>query len=167
MKLPKRKLPFYVPILTGLFLVTIGGLVLATALGLVPTTSHDFHSPRWMVAAVGAGLFFGGVVIWLPKRAPVWLTTGLGVLVWLMLLSVLNYTALVPGQIPTASGLNVGPFSQKPIDPSTNHLMVGTLAVVADLYSLWWIAQRVWKLPTLTQIWKNMLAKRRNGLGGK
>jgi predicted secreted protein len=167
MKSPKRKLPFYVPILTGLFLVTIGGLVLVTALGLVPTTSQDFHSPRWMVGAVGAGLFFGGVLIWLPRRAPVWLSTGLGVLVWVMLLAVLNFTALVPSQIPTAGGLNVGPFTQTPIDPKTNRLMVGTLAVVADLYSVWWIIQRVYKLPTLTQIWNDLVAKRRKNLGGK
>jgi hypothetical protein len=167
MKSSKRKLPFYVPILTGLFLVTIGGLVLATAVGLVPTTSQDFHSPRWMVGAVGAGMFFGGVLIWLPKRAPGWLSTGLGVLVWLMLLSVVNYTALVPSQTPPASGLNVGPFTQRPIDPSTNHLMVGTLAVIADLYSVWWIVQHVWKLPSLTQIWKNLVVRRRNNLGGK
>ena len=167
MKSPKRKLPFYVPILTGLFLVTIGGLVLATALGFVPTTSQDFHSPRWMVAAVGAGLFFGGVLIWLPRRAPGWLSTGLGVLVWLMLLAVVNYTALFPGQTPPANGLNVGPFTQTPIDPNTNHLMVGTLAVVADLYSVWWIVQRVWKLPSLIQIWRDLIERRRNGLGGK
>jgi hypothetical protein len=167
MKLHKRKLPFYVPILTGLFLVTIGGLVLATALGIVPTTSQDFHSPRWMVAAVGAGLFFGGLVIWLPKRAPSWISTGLGVLVWLMLLAVLNYTALFPSQIATATGLNVPPFTQTPIDPGTNRLMVGTLAIVADLYSLWWVVQRVWKLPTLTQIWQGLVARRRNGVGGK
>ena len=165
MKIPKRKLPFYVPILTGLFLVTIGGLVLATALGLVPTTTQDFQSPRWMVGAVGAGLFFGGVLIWLPRRAPSWLSTGLGVLVWLMLLAVLNYTALVPSQTPPASGLNVGPFTQAAADPKTNHLMVGTLAVVADLYSVWWIIQRIWKLPTLTQIWKDLAAKRKNKLG--
>ena len=159
MKLPKRKLPFYVPILTGLFLVTIGGLVLATVLGLVPTTSQDFHSPRWMVGAVGAGLLFGGVVIWLPKRAPQWLTTGLGVLVWLMLLSVLNYTALAPNLTPLPSTLNVGPFTQAPFDPGTSRLMVGTLAVVADAYSVWWVAQRVWKLPSLGEILKNITSR--------
>jgi hypothetical protein len=167
MKLRKRKLPWYVPILTGLFLVTIGGLVLATALGIVPTTSQDFHSPRWMVGAVGAGLFFGGLVIWLPKRAPSWMSIGMGVIVWVMLLSVLNYTALAPGQTPLPSGVNVGPFSQAPFDPNTSKLMVGTLSVVADLYSVWWLAQRIWKLPSLSQIWKNLLLVRRNRSGDK
>ncbi len=167
MKLHKRKLPFYVPILTGLFLVTIGGLVLATALGLVPTTTQDFHSPRWIVGAVGAGMFFGGLVIWLPKRAPGWLSTGLGVLVWLMLLSVLNFTALAPGQTPLPSGVNVGPFTQAPFDPNTSKLMVGTLSVVADAYSVWWVVQRIWKLPSLYQIWKNLVERRRNDAGGK
>ena len=145
------------PILTGLFLVTIGGLVLATVLGLVPTTSQDFHSPPWMVGAVGAGMLFGGIVIWLPKRAPSWVSTGLGVVVWLMLLSVLNYTALAPGLTPLPSSLNVGPFTQAPFDPNTSRLMVGTLAVVADGYSLWWVAKRVWKLPSWREIWKNIL----------
>jgi len=157
MKFQKRKLPFYVPILTGLFLVTIGGLVLATALGFIPTTSQDFHSPRWMVGAVGAGLFFGGVLIWLPRRAPRWISTGLGVLVWLMLLSVLNYTALAPGLTPLPSGVNVGPFTQAPFDPATSRLMVGTLAIVADAYSVWWVVKRVWKLPSERQIWKNIM----------
>jgi len=159
MKLRKRKLPWYVPILTGLFLVTIGGLVLATVLGLVPTTSQDFHSPRWMVGAVGAGLLFGGLVIWVPKSAPKWISTAMGVFVWLMLLAVLNYTALAPGQTPLPSGVNVGPFTQAPFDPNTSKLMVGTLAVVADAYSLWWIAQRVWKLPSLTEILKNFMSR--------
>jgi hypothetical protein len=167
MKSPKRKLPFYVPILTGLFLVTIGGLVLATALGLVPTTSTDFHSPRWMVGAVGAGMFFGGMVIWLPKRAPRWIATGLGVLVWMMLLLVLNYTALAPGLTPLPSGVNVGPFTQAPFDTNTSRLMVGTLSIVADLYSVYWVVQKIWKLPSLPQIWKNIMAGRRNDAGGK
>jgi len=158
MKLPKRKLPFYVPILTGLFLVTIGGLVLATVLGLVPTNSHEFTSPRWMIGAVGVGLFVGGLVIWLPKRAPQWLSTGLGIVVWLMLLLVLNYTALAPSQTPVPSGLPVGPFTQSPVDPATGKLMVGTLSVVADAYSVWWVAQRVWKLPSLGQIVKNYMS---------
>jgi hypothetical protein len=161
MKLPKRRLPFYVPILTGLFLVTIGGLVLATALGMIPTGSQDFHSPRWMVGAVGAGMFFGGVVIWLPRRAPQWISTGLGVLVWLMLLSVLNYTALAPDPNPLPVGLTVGPFTQPPFDQPTSKLMVGTLAVVADAYSVWWVVQRVWKLPSLGQVWKNFLSRRK------
>jgi hypothetical protein len=145
MKLPKRKLPFYVPLLTGLFLVTIGSLVLATALGLVPTNSQDFHSPRWMVGAVGAGLLFGGLVIWLPKRTPKWISTGLGIGVWLMLLAVLNYTAIASGQAPLPSGMSVGPFSQPAPDPTSGKLMVGTLALVADAYSVWWVVKRVWK----------------------
>ena len=145
MKSPKRKLPFYVPILTGLFLVTIGSLVLVTALGLIPTTSQDFHSPRWMVGAIGAGLLFGGVVIWLPKRAPQWISTGLGMTVWLILLLVLNYTALSPGQSPIPGELAVGPFLQSPVDPTSSRLMVGTLAAVADAYSVWWVIKRFWK----------------------
>ena len=145
MKLQKRKLPFYVPILTGLFLVTIGSLVLATALGVVPTNSQDFHSPRWMVGAVGAGLLFGGLVIWLPKSAPKWISTGLGIGVWIMLLAVLNYTAVASGETPLPGGMTVGPFSQPPPDPTSGKLMVGTLAVVADAYSVWWVVKRVWK----------------------
>ena len=147
MKLPKRKLPFYVPILTGLFLVTIGSLVLSTALGLIPTNSQDFHSPRWMIGAIGAGMLFGGVVIWLPRRAPQWISTGLGVAVWLMLLAVLNFTAAFPGQSPLPSGLTVGPFTQPGPDQTSGRLMVGTLAVVADAYSVWWAMRRVWKRP--------------------
>jgi hypothetical protein len=101
------------------------------------------------------------LVIWVPKRAPKWISTTLGVIVWLMLLAVLNYTALAPGQTPLPSGVNVGPFTQAPFDPNTSKLMVGTLSVVADLYSVWWIVQRVWKLPSLSEIWKNILLGRK------
>jgi hypothetical protein len=84
-----------------------------------------------------------------------------------MLLSVLNYTALAPGQTPLPSGVNVGPFTQAPFDANTSKLMVGTLAVVADAYSVWWVIQRVWKLPSLFQIWKGLLERRRNASGSK
>ena len=147
MKLPKRKLPFYVPILTGLFLVTIGSLVLATSLGMIPTNSQEYNSPRWMVGAIGAGMLFGGVVIWLPRRAPQWISTGLRMVVWLILLVVLNYTAISTGQSPLPSGLSVGPFTQPAPDQTSGRLIVGSLSVVADAYSVWWVVKRLWKRP--------------------
>ncbi len=147
MKLPRRKIPVYVPILTGLFLVTIGGLVLATVLGLIPTGSQEFHSPRWIIGAVGVGLLCGGFVVWLPKRTPQWISTILAMIVWLMLLLVLNYTAIAPGQALLPGGLAVGQITQPAPDPTNGKLIVGTLSLVADGYTVWWIIRRVWKWP--------------------
>jgi len=60
--------PFRIPPYFGIVLITMGGIILGAALGLVPTDGGRFMAPEWIIYGLSICLISGGLSLWLPEK---------------------------------------------------------------------------------------------------
>jgi hypothetical protein len=123
--------PLWIRILFGVVAALMGLLILGALAGLVPTDGGEFLAPTGILASLGAGLILFAVMLWVPRSAPAALRTGLGLLLFLLVAGVCNWTAFAPG-VRYTSETTIGGWTRSGEDPVGGRIAFGIVALVID-----------------------------------
>jgi len=123
--------PVWIRIVFGLGAALMGALILGALAGVVPTDGGVFAAPAAVILAIGAGLILFAVMLWVPRSAPAALRTALGLLLFLLVAGVCNWTAFAPG-VRYTSETTFGAWTSSAEDPVGGRIAFGVVALVID-----------------------------------
>lgn len=95
--------------LLGLVPLLMAVIILGALAGFVPTGDGKFLAPAWVIASIGAGLMLFALAVWIPGTAPKIVRSGLGLLLFVLVAIVCNWTAFAPGSATPPSSAS-GPY---------------------------------------------------------
>jgi hypothetical protein len=123
--------PVWIRTVFGVGAALMGLLILGALAGLVPTDGGAFLAPKGILAALGAGLVLFAVMLWVPRSAPAALRTALGLLLFLLVAGVCNWTAFAPG-VRYTSETTIGGWTTSGEDPVGGRIVFGAAALAID-----------------------------------
>jgi hypothetical protein len=117
--------------LFGGVMLLIGGIILGAWFGLVPTDGGQFLAPPLVIISLGFCFVLGGLTLWIPARAPVFLRTTFFFLSLVLLTILFNWTAFAPG-VRYASSTTFGPLTIGGSGNIGGRIAFGLAALVVD-----------------------------------
>ncbi len=124
----------------------VGGLIMALALGWIPSRPENFHSPRWVLGVAGGVFFLGGFAPLISRLGPDSVISRNFLLLFVgAFASIFNWIAFGPGPRRFSGGMSIGPFSSVArASEMSGRIAFGISAVFIDLVllSLLWKAMR-------------------------
>lgn len=123
---PWMRVPF------GLVPLVMGVIILGALAGFVPTGDGKFLAPVWVIASIGTGLVLFAVMVWIPGSSPVIVRSSLGLLLFVLVAIVCNWTAFAPG-VHYTTEFSLGPISQTGEDPVGGRIVTGLVAIAIDM----------------------------------
>lgn len=118
--------------LLGLVPLMMAVIILGALAGFVPTGDGKFLAPAWVIASIGAGLMLFAVAVWIPGTAPKIVRSGLGLLLFVLVAIVCNWTAFAPG-VRYTTEFSLGPLSHSGEDPTGGRIVTGLVAIAIDI----------------------------------
>ncbi len=123
--------PVWIRILFGIGSALMGALILGALAGVVPTDGGAFAAPAGVILALGTGLILFAVMLWIPRSTPSAVRTLLGVLLFLLVAGVCNWTAFAPG-VRYTSQTTIGSWTTSGEDPVGGRIVFGLVALAID-----------------------------------
>ena len=123
--------PVWIRILFGLGSALMGALILGALAGLVPTDGGAFAAPAGVILALGAGLILFAIMLCIPRSTPRALRTLLGVLLFVLVAGVCNWTAFASG-VRYTSQTTIGSWITTGEDPVGGRIVFGLVALAID-----------------------------------
>jgi hypothetical protein len=127
--------PRWITLLIGSVMMLMAALILGAVFGLVPTGTGQFLAPPVIIVSLGLCFVSGGLLLWLPHQAPVFLRGGLFTLGLLFLAITCNWTAFAPG-VAYYSSSSVGPLEFSGEDQVGGRIVFGLTAIAVNLLIL-------------------------------
>jgi hypothetical protein len=136
-----------IPALFALVPFAMAMLIFGAQLGVIPADDGVFFAPPPVITALWLGLLLFSFVVAIPRQAPAWLRTLMGLALMLLVGVVCNWTAFAPG-VRYTSTTSIGPFSSSGEDPIGGRIVFGLAALVVDailIGSLAYWARWAWR----------------------
>jgi hypothetical protein len=106
-------------------------IILGAFYGYIPADG-EFTAPPVIILSICICLLAAGMAILIPPGAPAILRTSLGIITFITLAAVCNWTAFAPGVTYTSSS-SIGPFSFEGEDQVGGRIVFGLVAIVVDI----------------------------------
>jgi hypothetical protein len=123
--------PRWIPILFGTVMILMALIILGAFYGYIPADG-EFTAPPVIILSICICLLAAGMAILIPPGAPAILRTSLGIITFITLAAVCNWTAFAPGVTYTSSS-SIGPFSFEGEDQVGGRIVFGLVAIVVDI----------------------------------
>jgi cytochrome bd-type quinol oxidase subunit 2 len=92
--------PKWILVLFGSVIILMGTLILGALIGVIPTDEGGVYlAPTLVIASLGLGLVFCGILLWIPKQTPPRARTFFALIVMALFAVVCNWTAFAPGVV--------------------------------------------------------------------
>lgn len=124
--------PRWIPILFGSVMILMALIIFGALYGFFPAEG-EFTAPKIIILSISICLFATGLAILIPQSAPAILRTALGIVAFVTLAAVCNWTAFAPGVTYTSSS-SIGPFQFEGEDPIEGRIVFGLAAIAVDIF---------------------------------
>jgi hypothetical protein len=123
--------PRWIPILFGTVMILMALIILGAFYGFIPAEG-EFKAPPVIILSICICLLAAGLAILIPPGAPAILRTALGIITFITLAAVCNWTAFAPG-ITYTSSTSIGLFSFEGEDQVGGRIVFGLVAIAVDI----------------------------------
>lgn len=124
----------WIPILFGSVMLLMGVLILGALIGIVPTDETGrFLAPPLVIVSLSLSLVLGGVLLFIPKQAPVAMRSFVFLLALALVTVVCNWTAFA-SNVVYSSSTSVGPVQIGGQDGIVARIAFGIAALVVDIF---------------------------------
>ncbi len=123
--------PRWIPILFGSVMILMALIILGAFYGYIPAEG-EFTAPPAIILSIAICLLAAGLAILIPPGAPAILRTALGIITFISVAAVCNWTAFAP-EVTYTSSTSIGPFSFEGEDQVGGRIIFGFVAIVVDI----------------------------------